>query len=295
MYIYDYILEGEIVLNQKDTYKLNFSEKITLAEFEEHFENINLENTPIITTNGISGVVKDQSGVLISGATVKLFDTSFNPITHTTTNENGAYLFQGISNAHYHVYAVKDGYTLSNKGDLNYTGSDIVLNDLIINEDTTFTKGNIYGYVLDESGVGINNSIVKLFDTHNNLISETISAEDGEYILPKINAGNYTLTASAINYAPEQPINIEVIDSNNLRQNLNLIKLIENKKGTINGYVYNSNGNPIPNAIVSLYEEVIVGSLILRSICYTNSEGKYFFGSVSQGTYVVKAKVTESR
>ncbi len=282
-------------MNQKDTHKLNFSERITLAEFEEHFENISLENAPVIVTSGISGVVKDQLGNLVTNATVKLFDTSFNPITHTTTDENGAYLFQGISNAHYHVYAVKDGYFLSNKGDLNYTGNDIVLSDLIITEDDTYTKGNVYGYVLDENAVGVNNSTVKLFDEHNNLISETLSAADGEYILPKVNAGNYTLSATAINYLPEQSINVEVTDNNNLRQNLNLTKIVENKRGTINGYVYNSDGNPIPNAIVSLYEEVIVGSLILRSTCYTNSEGKYFFGSVSQGTYVVKAKVTQSR
>ncbi len=282
-------------MNQKDTYKLNFSENITLTEHEEHLENLTLENAPTITTSGVSGVVKDQTGNLIDGATVKLFDTSFNPITHTTTNQNGEYIFQGIENGHYHVYAVKDGYSLSNKGVLNYTGNDVVLSDFIINEDITFIKGNVYGYVFDENGLAVNNSNVKLIDSHNNVVAETISAVDGEYILPKIDAGNYTLSASAINYSAGAPTEIEVIDGSNNRENITLNKIIENKKGTINGYVYNSHGNPIPNAIVSLYEQVIVGSLILRNICYTNSEGKYFFGSVEIGTYVVKAKVTQTR
>ncbi len=282
-------------MNQKDIYKLNFSEKITLTEEEERLQNINLEIVPTITTNGISGIVKDQNGNPILDATVKLFDTNFNPVTHTSTNANGEYLFQGVNNDHYHVYAVKDGYLLSNKNEVNYNGQNIVLSDFIINQDTTYLKGNVYGYIFDEEGIGINNCILKLIDTHNNEIAETISAEDGEYIFHKIDAGSYTLNASAINYSAAESISIEITDNNNLRENITLVKIIENKRGTINGYVYDPHGNPIPNAIVSLYEQVIVGSLILRSTCYTNSEGKYFFGFVSEGTYVVKAKVTQSR
>ncbi len=282
-------------MNQKDTFKLNFSEKITLASEQEHLQDLNLEEAPTITTSGVTGKVKDQSGNLISGATVKLFDTTFNPLTHTTTNENGEYIFQDIENGHYHVYAVKDGYSLSNKTDLNYSGNDITMNDLIITLDPSYIKGNIYGYIYDETDLGLNNVQIKLFDSHGNIVSETISAEDGEYILSKIDAGTYTITAYATNYITSTPLSIEVTDNNNLQQNINLSKIIINKSGTINGTVYNSHKNPIPNALVGLYEQVTENSLILRNTCYTNSEGKYFFGSVEEGTWVVKAKVTGQR
>ncbi len=282
-------------MNQKDIYTLNFSEEISLAELQEHYQEIELEETPEINTSTISGKVEDNSGTDVPNATVKLFDTEFNPIKHTMTNENGNYTFQNVPRGDYIVYAVKDGYSMSVKRPLTYTGTDVVLNEFIITQDTTYVKGNVFGYVYDDHGNAFGKAIVKLVNTGNVTVAETISATDGEYVFNKIDAGTYTLTAQADDYTVYTPITIEVVDSANTEENIHMIKVAAAKEGTINGIVYNSSRTPIPNATVGLYESVGEGenkSLKLRKTCKTNSEGRYFFGVVPEGKWVVKAKAT---
>ncbi len=285
-------------MNQKDTYTLNYSDEISLAELQEQYVELELEQAPEISTSIITGKVEDQSGNDMENATVKLFDTEFNPIKHTMTNENGNYTFQNVPRGDYIIYAVKDGYSLSTKRSLTYSGNDMTLNDLIITEDTTYVKGNIYGYVYDDNGHNFGSAIVRLVNGANTIVSETISATDGEYIFPKVDAGTYTLTALADDYTLYTPITVEVTDGANSEENIHLNKLAAAKEGTINGIVYNSNRIPIPSCTVGLYESVGEGenkSLKLRKTCKTNTEGRYFFGVVPEGKWVVKAKLTETR
>ncbi len=282
-------------MNQKDIYTLNYSEEIKLAELQEHYQEIELIETPEINTSTISGKVEDQDGTDVENATVKLFDTEFNPIKHTMTNENGNYTFQNVPRGDYIIYAVKDGYSMSLKRPLTYVGTDVVLNDLIITADTTYTKGNIYGYVYDDHGNAFNGALVKLVNGSNVTVAETLSATDGEFIFNKIDAGTYTLTALADDYTVYVPYTVEVVDNTNTEENIHMIKVAEAKEGTINGIVYNSSRIPIVGANVGLYESIGEGeerTLKLRKTCRTNSEGKYFFGVVPEGKWVVKAKAT---
>ncbi len=285
-------------MNQKDAYTLNYSDEISLAELQEQYVELELEQAPEINTSTITGKVEDQTGTDVENATVKLFDTEFNPIKHTMTNENGNYTFQNVPRGDYIIYAVKDGYSLSTKRSITYTGNDLVLNDLIITEDTTYTKGNIYGYVYDDNGHNFDGAVVRLVNGAGTIVSETISATDGEYIFPKVDAGTYTLTALADDYTLYTPVTVEVTDGANSEENIHLNKLAAAKEGTINGIVYNTNRIPIPNCTVGLYESIGEGenkSLKLRKTCKTNTEGRYFFGVVPEGKWVVKAKLTELR
>ncbi len=285
-------------MNQKDIYTLNFSNEIDLAELQEHYQEIELIATPEISTSTITGKVEDQDGVDVENATVKLFDTEFNPIKHTMTNADGNYTFQNVPRGDYIVYAVKDGYSLSTKRPLTYTGVDIRLNDLIISEDTTYTKGNLYGYVFDDHGYEFSGAVVKLVDDTNITVAETVSAKDGEFIFSKLDAGTYTLSASADDYVVYTPYVVEIVDGTNTEENIHMIKVAEAKEGTINGIVHNTNKIPIVGAVVGLYESVGTGeekTLKLRKTCRTNTEGRYFFGVVPEGKWVVKAKATSNR
>ncbi len=282
-------------MNQKDTYTLNYSNEINLAELQEHYQEIELVEAPEINTNTISGKVEDQDGTDVVNATVKLFDTEFNPIKHTMTNETGNYTFQNVPRGDYIVYAVKDGYSMSLKRPLTYNGTEVTLAELIINEDTTYTKGNVYGYAYDDHGNEFDGAVVKLINSGNITVAETVTATDGEFIFSKIDAGQYTLTASADDYIVYTPIQIEVVDGSNTEENIHMNKVAAAKEGTINGIVYNKNRIPLVGAVVGLYESVGEGlekALKLRKTCKTNSEGRYFFGVVPEGKWVVKAKAT---
>src|SRR5687768_17517320 len=64
-------------------------------------------------TSGISGTVKDQTGAIIPGATVKIInpDTGFNRTT--TTNDDGAYTFPGIPPGTYTVEVTSANFKMS--------------------------------------------------------------------------------------------------------------------------------------------------------------------------------------
>ncbi len=284
-------------MNQKDIYTLNYSDEISLTELQEHYQEIELELTPEVNTSTISGKVEDSTGTEVENATVKLFDTEFNPIKHTMTNEEGNYSFQNVPRGDYIVYAVKDGYSMSLKRPLSYAGADLALAELIIAQDATYIKGNVYGHVYDDHGNAFDGAIVRITNASNVIISETVTATDGEFIFNKIDAGIYTLTAFADDYIVYTPYTVEVVDGTNTEENINLNKVAAAKEGTINGVVYNKSRIPIPNAVVGLYESIGEGeekALKLRKTCRTNSEGRYFFGVVPEGKWVVKAKSTAS-
>ena len=283
-------------MNQRDIYKLNFSDEIQLNELEEFYQEIELDEAPEIITGVIRGRVEDNLGNDIENATVKIFDTDFNPIKHTMTNAEGNFTLQNIPVGEYNVYVVKDGYIMSNKRPLTFTGEDINLQDFVINPDPTYSKGNVYGYVYDDKGHSFDGAIVRLLNAADTVIAETISATDGEYVFSKLDAGNYKITAVADDYDVYTPYLVEVLDNTNSDLDIYLNKVTQAKEGTINGVVYNRlRRTPIVNAIVGLYEVIGEGeetSLKLRKTCTTNIEGKYFFGVVPEGRWVVKSKAT---
>ena len=283
-------------MNQKDIYTLNFSDEISLAELQEHYQELELEESPEIVSGIIRGKVEDENGQEVVNATVKIFDTEFNPIKHTMTNEEGNFTFQNIPTGEYIIYAVKDGYDLSNKRPIVFNGEDINLTTMVINKDETYTKGNVYGYVYDDNGNPFGGAIVRLTNSADVVVAETISATDGEYIFTKIDQGSYTLTALSDDFDVYDPYEVDVFDSTNSEVDIYLNKVSKAKEGTINGVVYNKlRKTPIVNATVGLYEVIGEGEetfLKLRKTCKTNIEGKYFFGVVPQGKWVVKAKAT---
>ncbi len=283
-------------MNQKDQYKLNYSEEIVLGELEEFYQEIELEETPEIVSGIIRGRVEDATGSDMENATVKIFDTDFNPIKHTMTNADGNFTFQNIPIGEYIIYAVKDGYIMSTKRSLTFTGSDINLADLVITADAEYIKGNIYGYAYDDNGHAFDGAIIRLLNGAGATVSETFSATDGEYFFSKVDAGSYTVTAIADDYDVYTPYPVEVANNTNTQLDVYLNKVTQAKEGTINGVILNKiRKTPIVGAVVGLYEVVGLGeerSLRLRKTCKTNNEGRYFFGVVPEGKWVVKAKAT---
>lgn len=281
-------------MNKKDLYKLNFSDEIMLGELEEFYQELELEETPEVVSGIIRGRVENAAGVAIENATVKIFDTEFNPVKHTMTNADGNYTFQNIPIGEYILYAVKDGYLMSTKRSLTFTGEDVNLADISITIDSEYIKGNIYGYAFDDKGQPFDGAIVRLLNGADVVIAETISATDGEYFFNKIDAGSYTITAIADDYDVYTPYPVDVANNTNTQVDIYLNKVTQAKEGTINGVVINkARKTPIVGATVGLYE--IVGSgeertLKLRKTCMTNNEGRYFFGVVPEGNWVVKAK-----
>ena len=280
-------------MNPKDKYLLNFSDEFTLENLEEFNQNIELDFIEADEEGSISGVIIDINGNPIEDATVKIFDLNYNPIKHTMTNEEGKYLISGIPVDDYLVYAVKDGYQISNKKTCRVEDREVVISDIILTTDTTHSKGSVFGIVYNSLGDVIPYAKVTLRENNEEktFVTETTSAADGEYVFANINSGTFEITATSDDFALIDPIIVSVTNESKIEQNLYLSMLNDKKEGTINGIVTDSNSkNPIPNAFVGLYRIDSTGKEILVNTTRTNFEGKYFFGTVKEGKYVIKSK-----
>lgn len=281
-------------MNEDDKFLLNYSNGIEIDKAEEVVQNLKLTKLEEEVEGGITGRVVNNTGAAISGATVKVFDLNYNPIKHTMTNETGTYNITSLQPGNYLVYSVKDGYTISEKITTIITDESETLPNIVISENNIYRKGTIYGITYDKNKAPL--SKIKLtLSTLNDpsiVISETYSATDGEYVFYNLTAGTYRIEASSDDYILTVPFNVTITDGVNTNEPLYLDKLSTAKEGTINGVITDSETSvPIEGAFVGLYrvdEEDNKESLL--NVTTTNREGKYFFGYVPEGKYVVKAK-----
>ncbi|MCA1630735.1 MAG: carboxypeptidase-like regulatory domain-containing protein [Acidobacteria bacterium] len=73
-------------------------------------------------TGSLRGVVKDEFGGVVVGATVTLVDAAGIEKT-ATTNQEGVYTFTGVMPGHYTVRAVSEGFAAYENADVNLTSA----------------------------------------------------------------------------------------------------------------------------------------------------------------------------
>ncbi len=279
----------------RDRYKLNFSNEFDLKNLEEFYQTIELDEAETEFSGSVTGTVVDGDGNPVDNATVKIFDVDFNPIKHTMTNATGEFIIPNVDAGEYLCYAVKDGYLLSDKINVNVGTTERPVGNLVIEEDTTFENANIYGITFDDAEGNIMSNVrisLRTGSASGTVLTETLSASDGEYLFMNIPAGTYFLTASAEDYILGEAIQVRITAGTHYQQQLYLTKLNDEKEGTINGVILDRlTKKPISNAFVGLYEiHPEDGHEVLINTTRTNIDGRYFFGKVVEGKYVVKAK-----
>ena len=62
--------------------------------------------------------------------------------------------------------------------------------------------------------------------------------------------------------------------------------------GTVSGIIRDQNGNAVAGCFVGLFQ-VTAGQELLIATTKTNTDGKYLFGGVTSGEYLVKAKMNQ--
>ncbi len=276
---------------QSDNYLLNYSDELNVGSQEEKVQDLSLEEVVVDSTGGITGVILDESGSPLPNTTVKIFDTNFNPIKHTVTNSNGVYNITNIKQGDYLVYAVKDGYELSLKHPVKITNAVENIKDIQIASYKTSELGIVYGIVYDNLGNKLSGVKVNLYrKSDNTLVFSTISADDGEYVIYGINEDIYELQASNEDYVLQVPYTIDIVGEVPLNQDAYLVKINDMKEGTINGVITDKvTKAKLANCFVGLYE-IVEDREVLVAGTLTDFEGRYFFGYVKEGKYIVKAK-----
>lgn len=276
---------------QQDLFNLQYSSSFDIQGLQE--ADINLNLTPSSGTQAsVFGVVTDGQ-TPIPNATVKLFDRNGVPFRHTMTDTNGAYAMDGVPIGTYTIAAVKDGYRLSDAAGLTLSQGSTLEIPLLCTPDLTLNLGAIAG-VLSVTGNGagpLGGAKITLMATGNVAISSTYTADDGEFVFYDVADGSYTLIASSEGYLPAAPVTVEIVGGSIANVSMTMTADQRTYNGTVSGIITDQNGVAVSNCFVGLYRvDSLTKTETLIATTKTNAAGKYLFGGVTAGSYLVKAK-----
>lgn len=281
---------------KQDLLSLQYSEKFEIQGTQE--ANVDLALPPAATTLAtIYGVVTDGT-TPIADATVKLFDNKGMPYQHTMTDAKGAFNLTGIPAGTYSLAAVKEGYLLSDAAGVTLSVGDTAQIDLTCMPDVSLDLGAIAGVLTVINSQGkpepLSGAKITLQNNLGEVVAATYTAADGEFAFYDLADGVYTLLSAADGYLSTSTMT--AIITNGSIANLSMTMVVDSRtyNGTVSGIIRNNQGQAVAGCFVGLYQVVTVGDVsqeTLVAVTKTNAAGKYLFGGVSGGKYLVKAKL----
>ena len=281
---------------KQDLLSLQYSPSFEIQGMEE--ANVNLELPPASESSAtVYGVVTDGTDP-IADATVKLFDSTGMPYKHTLTDASGAYSLSGIPAGTYSLGAVKEGYRLSDEVGVTLSAADNLQVDLVCSADVTLRLGAIAGVlsVLNLQGkrMPLGGAKIVLKDVGGASLASTYTAQDGEFAFYDVADGVYTLQATADGYVSVSDMTATVAGGSFSNVVMTMVVDTRTYNGTVSGIIRDNAGRAVAGCFVGLYQVVTQpdGSTqeLLVAVTKTNTAGKYLFGGVVDGAYLVKAK-----
>lgn len=224
----------------------------------------------------VQGVVKDETGNLAAGIDVMLYNDEGKLIYKGKTDDKGQYQFALEQDKTYEVVARKEGYKGTERitTDGNYdsnTNTNIQLQKI----------AEIFGVVKKEDGTPAPNALVKLLDVNGKEIAQVRTDQNGNYRFSDVEGGRNAILEASINGFG---VREQIVLDNNWKDD-KPYDLTLRATPTAQGVVYDENGKPAPNTLLSLYDDK--GSLITQT--KTDEQGRYQLVLEKNKTYDIKA------
>ena len=282
---------------KQDLLGLEYSPSFELQGIQEADVNLELPPAPGGTAT-VYGTVTDGTAPL-ADATVKLFDSTGAPFQHTMTDAAGQYSLSGVPAGTYTISAVKDGYRLSDAVGVTLAVSDTTQMNLVCTADATLALGAIAGVLTTLVGTDVTplaGAKITLKDQKDAVVASTYSADDGEFLFYDVADGVYTMLASAEGYLTSAPMAVTITGGSIANVTMSLTVDARTYNGTVSGIIRDKNGTAVAGCFVGLYQVTGTGATATETLIATtktNTEGKYLFGGVVGGQYLVKAKMEQ--
>lgn len=271
---------------------LQYSEQFGIQGIQE--ANIDLELPPAPASSGtVYGTVTDGTAP-IPNATVKLFDSAGMPYKHTLTDGTGAFSMTDIPAGTYTLAAVAEGYRLSDAAGVTLTAGATMQADLVCTQDISLNLGAIAGVLTVGSLTPLGGAKITLQNAAGETLATTYTADDGEFAFYDLADGSYLLLSSADGYLPASTMTAVIVGGSIVNLTMSMVEDARTYSGTVSGIIRDSAGKTVAGCFVGLYETVQDGTAVkerLVAVTKTNDAGKYLFGGVTGGNYLVKAKL----
>ena len=250
----------------------------------------------------ISGKVTELDGVTpIVGATVKaelVGDEQGNPIPPpkgiptvytTTTKADGSYRLEGLPNGTYNITASAPRHTsVTRTGVVVRPGQETTGVDFQLPGE----PGAIAGQVVDaQTNQGIAGALVEVISGTTTIASATTDPQ-GNFTIPNIPVGVYTVQATAPNYKPASVTGVQVQTAATTRVTLALSRA---QPGSISGRVTRADGTPVGGVTVEVVQpatgEVVASGVTEdRFTVVGGYQRNYLITNVPLGTYTVRVR-----
>ena len=166
-------------------------------------------------------------------------------------------------------------------------------NDIVLTGEPRMKERPI-GHLVDALRLG--GAKITLQDSLGAAVAATYTAADGEFAFYDLADGTYTLMASADGYMAVSSVTA-VIAGGSI-SNVVMTMTVDGRtyNGTVSGIIRDNAGRAVAGCFVGLYQVTDVAGVSqerLVSVTKTNAAGKYLFGGVGGGEYLVKAKLEQ--
>ena len=281
---------------QQDLLGLQYSPSFSLQGLQEEDVNLTLPPAPSALAT-VYGTVTDGTAP-IADATVKLFDSAGLPYQHTVTAADGTYTLNGIPAGTYSIAAAKDGYRMSTAVGVSLANSGSIEIPLVCTADATLALGAIAGTltIFGTASTPLGGAKITLTNAALETVATTYTAADGEFLFYDVADGVYTLRASALGYLTTAPMTVTILGGSAVNLTMTIQVDSRTYNGTVSGIIRDQSGAAVAGCFVGLYQVTTVGGVTTEQLIAgtkTNAEGKYLFGGVTDGEYLVKAKVSQ--
>ncbi|PFG05371.1 carboxypeptidase regulatory-like domain-containing protein [Bacillus sp. es.034] len=228
----------------------------------------------------IQGTVVDADTLTaISGASVQAINSQNVIVASTTTDGSGQYSFTSLTPGSYTLLFTASGYATQTLG-------AIVVSNTVTIVDAALSRlsGALIGTVQDPNASAIPGATVTVFQ-NNIQISSAITDANGQYMVPGLPPGSYTIVVSAPNYTTETVA--AMIESG---QTTTVNVTLNENPGTLTGFVRDTDNNPIAGGSVTV--QISTGTGIIVATTVTASDGSYTVPNLAPGNYTVVAAAT---
>ena len=197
----------------------------------------------------------------------------------------------------YSAAAVADGYLLSSAVGVTLSVSTTTQVDLTCTLDASLALGTISGIlntVINGISTPLAGAKITLLNNLGVAVASTYTVDDGEFAFYDLADGVYSLLSTAEGYLSTAPMTVTITGGSIANVFMTMEVDSRTYHGTVSGIIRDSNGNAVAGCFVGLYLAATADTKeTLIATTKTNSTGKYLFGGVTAGQYVVKAKMSQ--
>lgn len=227
----------------------------------------------------LSGTIINQlTGNPISGATIKIIDSTQSTVISVLSADDGMYAVSGLAPGRYQVNVTAVNF------DTNLSGVFIFADETTIdNVALTPDPGSLTGTVTSFStGIPIPNAsiTVRAFGVSGPIIAVSVTDNEGRYLVNNLPPGVYTVIANASGFGTAEASE-EVFSNQVSIQNLVLLSRVS----VVQGIVTDQGGTPLEDTLISLAKD---GTSVVAEV-QTDINGRYFINEIDAGSYTIVA------